>query len=460
MSEKPLRLPLIATASNRGEQADVDARLINGFVEKTPLDGIWCYKRPGLRRTGSFGGAVGGGLTYWEGASYAIFGTNLYKNGISIGAVTAAVSAERYNFAGSLGATPLLFFQIATKAYTTDGTTVTQVTDVDYPATTVPGAVYLDGTTYVMTPDAYILGSDLNDPTSWDPLNSIRVQIDPGRGVAIAKQLNYLVAFKEFSVEVFYDAANAAGSPLGRIESAKLSVGCADGNSVAEMDGALFWVAQSKSGNRSVMMMEALKGREISTPAVERLLQAGGTAFGSTAHVSGHRFYLINFTSGSLASQFTLAYDTDEGLWHEWKSPAGTTLGIKAIAADNAAHTIAQGIDNGLLYALESATYQDDGIPFSWDLYTPNFDAETRLGKTLNKLEVTADQQDNSKLEVRWSDDDYKTWSQPRTLDLSLQQAWTTKLGKFVKRAHHFHQKLNVPLRIKAVDLHLDLGTL
>ena len=457
MSEKPLRLPLIAMTSNRGEQTDVDARLINGFMEKTQLDGVWCYKRPGLRQTLNIG-TTGGGLTYWELASYSVFGANLYKNGISIGAVTA-VGAERYNFASSLGATPRLFMQIGTKAYTTDGATVTQVTDVNYPPVTVPGAVYLDGTTYVMTPEAYILGSDLNDPTSWDPVNSIRVQIDPGRGVAIAKQLNYLVAFKEFSVEAFYDAANAAGSPLGRIESAKLSVGCADGNSVAEMDGALFWLAQSKSGNRSVMMMEALKAKEISTPAVERMLQAGGTMFGSTVHVSGHKFYLLTPTSGSLSAFFTLAYDTDEGLWYWWQSPAGGTLRISAASVDNAAQILVQTFE-GKLLALETSTYQDDGVPFSWDLYTPNFDGDTRLGKTLNKLEVTADQQNNSMLEVRWSDDDYQNWSPPRVLDLGLKQAWTTKLGTFVKRAHHFHQTANVPLRIKAVDLHLDLGTL
>lgn len=457
MSEKPLRLPLVAVTSNRGEQSDVDARLINGFMEKTQLDGVWCYKRPGLRRTANIGG-IGGGLTYWELASYSIFGSNLYRNGIPVGAVLTATSDQRYNFAGSLGATPLLFMQVATRAYTTDGTTVNQVVDVDYPPVTVPGAVYLDGTTYVMTPAAYILGSGLNDPTSWDPLNSIRVQIDPGRGVAIAKQLNYLVAFKEFSVEVFYDAANAAGSPLGRVEAAKLSVGCADGNSVAELDGALFWLAQSKSGHRSVMMMEALKAREISTAPVERMLQAGGTAFGSTVHVSGHKFYLLTPTSGSLT--YTLAYDTDEGLWYWWEAPAGGTLRIKAISVDNAAQVIVQGIDDGRLYAMETGTYQDDGAAFSWDLYTPNFDGDTQLGKTVNKLEVRADQQDNSMLSVRFSDDDYQTWSQFRTFDLSKKQAWLTKYGTFVKRAHHFHQRLNVPLRIKAVDLHVDLGTL
>ena len=410
MSEKPLRLPLIATASNRGSQADVDARLINGFMEKTPLGDVWCYKRPGLVGGFSPGGA-GGGVTFWNQSTYSVFGSALYKESSSIGAVIAPLASERYNFTGSLGATPLLFLQTTSQAYTTDGATVTQVTDVNYPAITVPGAVYIDGTTYVMTPDAYILGSDLNDPTSWDPLNSIRVQIDPGYGVAIAKQLNYLVAFKDFSVEVFYDAANAAGSPLGRIEAAKLSVGCAEAESVAELDGALIWLAQSKKGLRTIMLMEGLKARKISTPALERLLQHEYGSFGSTVHTNGHRFYLLTLLEG--VNESTLAYDFDEGLWYQWFSASGGSLRIKDISFGSSTLATVQSIE-GVNYVFDPDSSADSAGVFSWDLYTPNFDADTRLGKTLNKLEVTADQQDNSMLEVRWSDDDYQNWSPPR----------------------------------------------
>ena len=461
MSEKPLRLPLVATTSNRGEQTDVDARLVNGFMEKTQLDGVWCYKRPGYTEYLGFTAAVGRGIWRWDDNLYSVFGTVVRKNGATIGAVTADTTL--YTFAASMGATPLLFFNAYDKAYTTDGTTVTQVTDGNYPPITVPGAVYLDGTTYVMTPAGYILGSDLNDPTSWDPINSIRVQIDPDNGVAIAKQLNYLIAFKQFSVEVFYDAGNAAGSPLGRVEAAKLSVGCAFPYSIASADGALLWVSASRQGNRKVMLMEGLKGREISTPAVDRLLQEADDPRGIVVQISGHRFYIL--TDISFGLQATLVYDLDEKLWYEWQGTDGGALpfvssnvGTAVIANEGAA--VVQLYQTGNIVRLDTSLNADEGVAFSWDLYTPNFDGDTRLGKTVNKLEVTADQQAGSMLDVRWSDDDYQTWSPVRRLDLSLKQAWTTKLGTFVKRAHHFHQRLNVPLRIKAVDLHADLGTL
>lgn len=462
MSEKPLALPLIAVVSNRGEQADVDARLINGFVEKTELDGVWCYKRPGYETYYNGFTGVGRGTYFWDegtasllGDVYSVFGSNLYRGSTVLGAVNA--DTDMYTFAGSQGATPKLFMNCSTKAYTTDGTTVTQVTDVDYPALTVPGAVNLDGTIYVMTPDAYILGSDLNDPTSWDSLNSIRVQIDPGKGVAIAKQLNYLIAFKEFSTEVFYDAANAAGSPLGRVEAAKLGVGCAAADSIASIDGALIWVSGSAKAGRKVMLMEALKAKEVSTPAVERLLQSldspKGTAFG----ISGHRFYVL--TDIFFGMQRTLVYDLDEKLWFEWEAVDGGTLQFISSTVGSNQEVLVQLYDAEVV-RIRSSLNADKGQAFSWDLYTPNFDAGTRLGKVVNKLEVTADQQNNSMLEVRFSDDDYQTWSPARTLDLSRKQAWTTKMGKFVKRAHWFHQRLNVPLRIKAVDLHTDLCTL
>ena len=86
-----------------------------------------------------------------------------------------------------------------------EGGAWTQITDGDFPTTFVKGWAYLDGTTYVARPDAGIQGDALNDPQTWDPLNVIIAQIEPDKGVGLAKQLVYVVIFKQWSTEIYYD---------------------------------------------------------------------------------------------------------------------------------------------------------------------------------------------------------------------------------------------------------------
>lgn len=97
--------------------------------------------------------------------------------------------------AGTLG----FLFKSTADAYYFNGTVVAKISDSDYPATTVRGIAYLDGTYYVMTPNGEIFGSGINTPTSWTALNKIVAQMEPDAGVCLARLLNYLVAFGAYT---------------------------------------------------------------------------------------------------------------------------------------------------------------------------------------------------------------------------------------------------------------------
>lgn len=44
----PKRLPLVLEPENRDESTDKDAKLVNGYVEKSKHEGeYWLFKRPG-----------------------------------------------------------------------------------------------------------------------------------------------------------------------------------------------------------------------------------------------------------------------------------------------------------------------------------------------------------------------------------------------------------------------------
>lgn len=454
---QPTRLPLLAGLENRGETPLQDARLVNGYVEQIGEEDFWVYKRPGLSVSSSLTAGVGRGVYNWGGNIYAICGNTLYKDGVAVSG-TVDTTNGTYTFDQTLGATPRLFFQNGVKGYNYDsGAGLVQVSDADYPAATVKGSGYLSGTTYVMTAAAAIHGSGINDTTSWDPLNKLVAQIEPDGGVGLGKQLVYIIAFKQWSTEIFYDA-NAAGSPLGRVQGAKISMGCRHQDTIREIDGVLLWVGVARSGSVSVMLMSGLKAVVVSTPSVEKLLQQADytTVYSWTAKVGGHRFYALTLVNSNL----TLVYDMTSRRWAQWTDASGNYLPIVSATFTSSQQPLLQHASNGKIYLLENTNYTDDGAEIPFDLYTPNYDGGTRLRKYLKRMDIIADQVPGSFLHIRCSEDDYKTWSHPRTVDLSTQRPALTDCGTFRRRAYHFRHTSAKPLRIKAAELQLDLGVL
>lgn len=216
--------------------------------------------------------------------------------------------------------------------------------------TTVPGVVYLDGYFFVMDVKARIWNSALGDGTSWDALDFVTAEKEPGAGVALAKSQNYVIAFKEWSTEFFYDAANATGSPLSAVDNGFTLVGCASGESVASMDGILFWMSQTRQKGRSVHMMQGLEQVQISTPDVERVLNADdlATVYSYGLKVAGHKFYVLTLVT----SNITLVYDVVSKVWSQWSSLTlnGSSKSVTSITRSDTTATVtatAHGFSDG-----------------------------------------------------------------------------------------------------------------
>jgi hypothetical protein len=96
------------------------------------------------------------------------------------------------------------------------------------------------------------------------------------------------------------------------------------------------------------------------------------------------------------------------------------------------------------------------------DLYTPNFDGGVRRKKQLNFMEFVGDQTPGSTLQVRVNDLDYKAdaWTGFRSVDLSVERAFLESCGSFRRRAVHIRHQCDTRMRLQAIELQLDLGTL
>jgi hypothetical protein len=454
--DQPLRLPLVFNPANRDTTTAKDARLVNCFVEHTEMDEYWVYKRPGLTASVTKTGN-GIGSYNWQGHIYTIFGTTIYKDGTGIGTVDATNGV--YRFSSTLGGTPRLTLGNGVKAYAYDNTTFAQITDAAFPSTFYKGWSYLDGTMYAMTSPAAIQGSlTLNNPTTWDPLNLINAQIEPDNGVALSKQLVYTIALKQWTTEVFYDAGNPTGSPLGPVQGARIPYGCASADSVREIDDMLIWASMTRQGEPNVVVLDKLVAKEVATPAVSKLLKNADftTVYSWTLKMSGHKFYVLTIKNTNI----TIAYDLTDKMWSQWTDPSGNYLPIVDATVNASNQHLVQHETNGILYRMDMSFTNDGGTVFPVDLYTPNFDGGSRKRKHMKMMYFIADQTPGSILKVRSSDDDYKSWSNFRSVDLGTARPFLDDCGTFHRRAHHFHHNSNTTLRLQAVDLQMDLGTL
>ncbi|MGH7748738.1 MAG: hypothetical protein ACREQ5_28850, partial [Candidatus Dormibacteria bacterium] len=252
---------------------------------------------------------------------------------------------------------PLLFFKTTKDAYTYNPATllVTKVSNANYPATTVPGVVYLDATFYVADPQGRVWGSNFNDPLSWTALNEIAAQSEPDGGAAIAKLYNYVLFFGLWSTTLFYDATIAApASPLLPNATITSLLGCASGDSVVEMQESVVWIGQTKKEGRGIYIYEGLQVQKISTPFVDRILQADTLASvrAFATELSGHFSYVLTLVN----SNITLTYDFVMQNWQLWTSTTvASPFVIQSLSSDS----------YGKVFAIANSHGMQDGDPLT-----------------------------------------------------------------------------------------------
>jgi hypothetical protein len=350
-------------------------------------------------------------------------------------------------------------------AYYYDSTTATLNTLTPgvngFPASTVPGFVFLDGFTYVMDINGTIWETATqNQIANWGALAFITAETDADIGVQLARQLIYIVAIKQWTTQFFYDAGNTTGSSLSPVPGAQYSFGCVSSDTFQDLDGVLFWATLSKVGTSRIVMIENLNASFVSTPAVERQLDLGPQSqFYSFAYQhAGHRWYGIT----NVTTNVTMVYDIGEKLWYLWTDYQGNYYPVIGRTSTLFGKQWNQIGATGAIYQVDSDyVYTNDmGNIVPVDIYTPNFDAGVDRIKYLSQMRFNADQTAGSQLWVRFSEDDYGSWNNFRRVDLQRQRPFLNDEGSFYRRAYHFRHYANTPLRIRSVDLQMDIGTL
>jgi hypothetical protein len=474
--EVPTRWPLVETVSTRDGTLLKDARLVNAIAEFNPQTKTYTVqRRPGVVKSpiSPIPSGTPQGLYSFNDALIQITGGNFYSNGVLYGSV---FFGGEFTFKGSTSdANVLMLSRIRAGYYFINNLIFQQITDPNYPTITVPGIAYLNGRFYVMDPQGRIYGAtNLDDASAWDPLNVIVAQQQAGKAIYLAQQLSYIVAIKANSAEVFWDSGQTAtvdgsGSTLQPIPGSTVPYGCYDGGSVQEIDGTLIWMTSGLSGAQQIGRMDMLQFQIVSTPPVERILKtaSAGATISFVLKLGGHRYYILQIQGifGVNVTPVTLVFDLDQNLWYVWTDPSGFRPWPYYYSATNQFASpevaVVQGTD-GQIHTIQEdyLTPTDLGQPIPVDIYTPNYDADVDREKYMPALYLDSDITPGSKIAIRYSDDDYTTWTTPEEMDLSHRKPMITDLGSFYRRAFHIRHVAPTRFRIKNMGMTLGLGSL
>lgn len=471
-TEKTLRVPLVGSPTNRTQLVSKDQRFVNCFPEvvKDSITGtsrIYLTKRFGTSRwvQPASASGEGRGLFAWNSKIYSVIGNKLYETtsaGVSTLKQTLATSTGACGFVETTGTNDYLFVCDSVDGYVVSTTgVVTKITDAQFPTPHVTTPVFLDGYVFLLKTNGDICNSVLEDPLNWDASNFIVPESFPDNTIAIARQNNLVVAIGERSIEYFYDAGNPTGSPLGVAEQYVLQFGGASIGSVCQEEAYVTLVAKADIGGCYVVNIDGVNPKNISTEPINRILDAEGNniidCWAFIVRQQGHKFYVLNLPY----QRRTLVYDFDLDSWHEWCYYSSGTQDMFPFSwrSVNDKQILFLHETDGYIYLGSNGTYQDNGNPTQVLIQTSRFDGDTAKLKFMSKVEFIADQQTSSSpMTVRYSDDDYKTWSTALTIDLQARAAlW--RMGSFRRRAFLLLHEANTPLRMEAMEFDLDQGT-
>lgn len=324
-----------------------------------------------------------------------------------------------------------------------------------FPSPHVPTPVFIDG--YILLPqNSDIYNCVLDEPTKWESSNYISSEVFPDPIKALARQNNQVASFGATSVEFFYDAANPSASPLSRNEGTAIQLGTAAAYCIYQSEKNMMFIGQSDSGGRAVWIVEGFQPKRVSDEFVDRILDSEidmSDVRGYGIRSLGHLFYVINLPTANR----TLVYDTDEKLWHEWSN---NNNGSHEVFSCNYMTDTQQGFaymlhkSNGTVYKFDTEKYQDDSTAIITEIVTNKYDMDTLNRKFQSNLRILGDwYSTNTNIDVRWTDDDYKTWSNWKTIDLTDNYPNFARMGAFRRRAYNLKHTENTALRLEALEV-------
>jgi len=371
---------------------------------------------------------------------------------IQYGQVVSGTGIPAGTFVLTIFGTALTLSQNAT---VNGSTTLTFTTS--YPSATVSGAVFVDGYYVVGTPQGLLYNSNVEDPTTWQAINYIGVVSAADPLLAIGRTANYIVTFGTYHMEFFYDAGTSPGSPLLPYQNSVIQFGIASEFSLVQMDNTLIWMSTARQKGYQVMALSGQTSQVISNQYIERIINGCDPtqAYAFSLKTSGHSLYILTLRDLG----YTLVYDFAQNGWTYWSSVENNqeTYFKGQYYAKYGTLDLLQHDSNGNIYSFDDNTYQDYGNPINVFARTPLVDGGNNLRKFWKSVQIVGDKVDSYAL-LRYTSDDYQTYSAWQNVNLNTSKSQVHRLGQGRRRAFDILHSDNVPLRLEYLEVDVDSG--
>lgn len=328
-----------------------------------------------------------------------------------------------------------------------------------FPTPHIPTPSFMDGYIFLPESDSLdIYNSDVSTPLSWGALNFASAESYPDPIVGLARQNNFVVAFGTESTEFMYNYAKANqvtdfDTPLDRHESMVLQTGILNKDAVLQAERLLVFIGDSLLGGHSVWRMDGSNAKEISTEYVEKFIDLEDTTTNITGfgiRVAGHLLFIINLPTANRS----FVYDVEENMWAEWQYNGGVLPFVSFCDADGV--IVLQHTSNGKLYKLDPLVYNDFDVDITSKVTFAKQDFDTDSYKFYHQTTIIGDKPSGSYV-LRWSDDDYTTWSNDKTL-AATDRPYFMRSGKARRRAWEIEYTHNSPSRLEALEVTYSTG--
>jgi hypothetical protein len=274
------------------------------------------YLKPaeGIIAFGTGSGQDRGGIN-WNGVCYRVLGTKL----VSIASDGAATELGDVG-SGSDVTMDYSFDRLGISSggrlYYWNGTTLTQVTDVDLG--TVVDFTWVDG--YFMSTDGqYLIVTELNDPFSVNPLKYGSSEIDPDPIIAIKKLRNEVYAINRYTIEVF-DNTGAANFPFSRIAGGQIQKGAVGKKACCVFADSIAFVGGGRNESPSIYLAANGSTTKLSTTDIDDKLldltdaQLSSLVVEARAH-KGHQFLYIHLPNETLVFDAGTSKVSNQAIW-------------------------------------------------------------------------------------------------------------------------------------------------
>jgi hypothetical protein len=474
---KTQMIPLVREYNSRLSGVSKDADYLNVVFEQTKNratkeDMVEIATRPWVA---SFSAALQSTAVrevyFWEAQSafYVWVDNDIQIVNSVTGNVTATVSNALSTSSGAIGVTEFLYDSGEVKLVFTDGTdictidstnTVATSADADRPTPLLTTIVFLDGYLFAVDSTTYdIVNSNLNDPLAYTAGDFISAEMHPDALTAIAKINNYLLAFGTHTIEYFWDAANATGSPLQRNDTPVKFNGLLNPGSMAQHGNKLYFAGNNHESSPGIYVLEDFKIKELGNDSLRKQLAANTGDYadynGVIVSTMGKDYYVLT-ASGT---NYTYVIDlVNPELWTRWADATGTDMFIRF--ASNASNSSTY---KTVIYIHGSSTLQKldptGGTAYDMSVITgvDNFDSYNQ--KVINRLTVVGDRpSSDTTLSISWTDNDYQSYQTAQTVNLNQELPCIYQCGPFRRRAHKITCSPTVPFRLRGLEVDINLG--